>query len=75
MCCERRCVTEPRSRPGLQLDIFIDILLPQRWVKTPFSNGSSSDVLDLICGQLGHLIEREEDLVALDAGFIYLING
>jgi hypothetical protein len=27
MLCGRCCVTEPRSRPALRLDIFIEILL------------------------------------------------
>ena len=27
MFCGRCCVTEPRSRPALRLDIFIEILL------------------------------------------------
>jgi hypothetical protein len=30
MCCGRCCVTEPRSRAALQLDIFIEILLGTR---------------------------------------------
>jgi hypothetical protein len=31
MFCGRCCVMEPRSRPALRLDIFIEILL-RRWM-------------------------------------------
>ena len=31
MCCGRCCVTEPRLRTALRLDIFIEILL-RGWV-------------------------------------------
>ena len=30
MCCGRCCVTEPRLRAALRLDIFIEILLPAK---------------------------------------------
>jgi hypothetical protein len=44
-------------------------------VKPSSSNRSSSDALGLLCRQLGLLLEREEDLIALDADFNYLMIG
>jgi hypothetical protein len=34
MCCGRCCVTEPRLRTALRLDIFIEILLRTRMNRT-----------------------------------------
>jgi hypothetical protein len=40
MFCGRCCVTEPRSRLALQLDIFIEIL-PRTPVKRAFSDAAA----------------------------------
>jgi hypothetical protein len=36
MLCGRCCVMEPPSRAALQLDIFIEILLPGIWVNKAY---------------------------------------
>ena len=44
MFCGRCCVTEPRSRAALQLDIFIEIL-PRRWVNRLFLDTPVNELL------------------------------
>jgi hypothetical protein len=41
----RCCVTEPPSRPALRLDIFIEILLPRRWVNRLFLDTPVNELL------------------------------
>jgi hypothetical protein len=65
MRCERGCVMDPDPRLGLQLAFFIEVIPPR--------NRSFSDALGCCVVSWASLQERE-DLVALDADFIFWSN-